>query len=367
MKKFALFLIGISALMFILIIFLTTKKNKVTELVEERVKNNINTITYIGVIIGVISIIVASLALIYSIQEPKLVINFKTPHYMTYKQENDNEKIYICQDDDEHVSYELSQPNTWYINIKNEGNKAAQEVKVTITFSDICFIKHDYDYNMTNHMYGIGSFKTLERTYTKLNPDDDVTLPPIPFDKAKVMLDNFKYSSEEIENNKYPKLNKVKMNVDVYVDNIKKIQKSFNLDVKKRIALADGCFYENHDFDEEYKVSEIKNKFAKLQGLDFSGKLDNKNPYMFNLDEKETDEYMKVYNYYLSKLDCYNDILKKEVKHNILMWGRIAYLAQSKSLINEKKQGYSISDIEAMIKNDSDMKKIAYFNFYEEK
>lgn len=326
---------------------------------EEILKSVSNNLAFIGLVFTIVSLITAAIGILYTIKEPKVDIEFKTAHYMNWEDENGNVPLCLVQDEDGHIDYEIYQPNKWYISLSNSGNRTINKLTIEIDFSDLYFIDQHYDYNMINHIYEHGGYKKLERTIYEIDPGDDISLPYFPFEIAEIFKDSKK---DEIE-----KLDSLKMTVDILINDKDSIRKEYNIDIMGN-GFREGCYFEYYINGKNKVINDIESEFVELQQEKndnyLLSKFINSNVYNLNIDETKSDKYKMLYDYYLSKLDCYNETLKEESKSNALFWGRIYYLCESNILEKEGKEKYSISDIENMVQNDLNFKRINNYNIY---
>lgn len=331
---FAIFCIG-------LIVFLRNKK--IISLMESKLVVATNSITFIGVIFTIITLIVTAAGIIYTIKEPELDINFKTPHYITWKEENGDIPLYLVQDKQGHIDYEFTQPGKWHISLENSGDKTINKITVKIRFSDVFFIDQQYNYNMIDHLYGHGGYATLERTFNDIDPGCSIDLPYFPFEIASL--------DKDYKTDKYIKLNNIQMNVDIFINDKQSKSKVYKIDIKED-SFRENCFFSDYIHGVNLKLHNIEEQFAKLQGKEFIDDILGQNVYNLKIDKNEYNNYEKVYNYYINKLDCYNGKMKTLSKEKALFWGRVYYLCASSIEQKESNKKYVITDIENMIKND---------------
>lgn len=219
MKRFSIVLLIFCVLSIILITILLYKYNSIwINNIEKKITKFSNILNGIGVIFGIISLAIAAIAFIYSMQESKINIEFLTAHYDAWNRETSHSNLILCEDSDGHISYQISMPDTWYIKLQNNGNKRAENIKVNITFSGIGFYKQPYDYQLVNHIHALGSFATLEWEYDGLNPEDNIILPSIPFNCA-IDMNTFMNSED------FKKLKNTEMDIVIWIDNVKRIIK----------------------------------------------------------------------------------------------------------------------------------------------
>lgn len=324
---------------------------------EKILKSTSNSFSFISLFIAIISLIITAIGILYTIKEPKVDVGFKTAHYDSWESENGNDPLYLVQDEDGHIDYEIYQPSRWHISLFNSGNKTINKLTIEVSFSDLYFIDQQYDYNMINHLYGHGGYKTLERTFYDIDPGDYINLPYFPFKIASIFEDYVKDGIKELD--------KLKMTVDILINDKGSISKEYNVDIIGK-GYREECYFKDYNNGKEKIINDIEREFSELQlekGDSYlSNQLINRNVYSLNVDETKIDKYKILYDYYLSNLDCYNEGLKVEVKSNSLFWGRVYYLCESNILEMQGKEKYSISDIESMVQNDLNFKRLN--NYY---
>lgn len=331
------------------IILIVFKNNEITKRIEVKLEAISNSITFIGVFFTIITLIVTGIGVIYTIREPQLDVNFKTPHNITWREENGNKPLYLVQDVDGHIDYEMTQPGRWHISFLNSGNKTINKVTIKITFSDIYFINQQYDFDMVNHLYGHGGYATLERTFNSIEPDSEVSLPYFPFEIANIYKNYGENDSINLEN--------TKMILDIYIDDKKSKTVEYSINILEDSTRKE-CYFKEYVNGVNSELVNIEKDFAKLQGANFLAESLIRNAYELNIDEDEYDNYDKMYSYYINKLECYNSSLKSESKVKALFWGRVYYLCASNVLFNKSDAKYTINDIENMIRNDIEYGKI---------
>ncbi|MCR6513990.1 hypothetical protein M4I33_03750 [Clostridium sp. LY3-2] len=228
--------LGILAIIFIVgsIVLNNKKKNSIVTTIESKLVDSMNSITFIGVFFTIITLIVSSVGIIYTIKEPKLEINFKTPHYALWEEENGNDPLYLVQDNDGHIDYEITQPGQWHITLVNYGDKTIDKITVKVKLSDIFFIDQEYEYNMIDHLYGHGGYGTLERTFTDIDPGCEINLPYFPF--------NIVGMDENYETNQYKSLDSINMKVELFINDKKNKSKEYKIDIKKDSTREDWFF-----------------------------------------------------------------------------------------------------------------------------
>ena len=68
-------------------------------------------------------------------------MGFEFAHYIKWEEENGQSPLYLVQDDDGHIDYEMSQPSRWHISLLNSGEKTINKLTIKISFSNIFFMR----------------------------------------------------------------------------------------------------------------------------------------------------------------------------------------------------------------------------------
>lgn len=332
----------------LLILIIKSRNGKFIKKAEKTLKSTSNSFSFISLFITIISLIITALGILYTIKEPKIDITFNTGHNIPWESENGDKQVYLIHDDEQKINYAQYQPTIWHISLSNLGNKTIDKLTIKITFSGLQFIDQHYDYNMTDHLHGLGGYATLERTFNDVDPGSSVDLPCFPFENALTFK---KYTETETDS--------IKMIVSMFINDKESEIKEYNIDIKG-LEERDKWIFKGYTNDDRKIVKGIVSEFNELQNNEVHElmELEFANVYSLNIDNEKIDDYKFVYDYYISNLDCYNEVLKEEVKSNALFWGRVYYLCESNILDSQGKEKYSITDIENMIRNDLDFKNV---------
>ena len=113
-----------------------------------------------------------------------------TLHELPWEEENGSQQLCLSYDNDGHVDYDFGVPGTWHLHIKNDGNQYAENVKIRIRFDDFAFVAQPDSFTLSDHNYGIGSYRTIEHTFNGfIQPGETIEVPYIPFDNTEVYDD----------------------------------------------------------------------------------------------------------------------------------------------------------------------------------
>lgn len=308
----------------ILCILIKNYKNKNINYIDNRVGKVINILSFIGTTFTVLAFIISIFGLIMQNKSPKLKIEIYTMHSVTWEEDNGDKQLCLSCDNDGHIDFDAAVPYMWYLHIENEGNQYAENVKIKIKFSDLGFVSEPDSFMLSDYLYGTGYYSTIECTFGQvIQPGEDIRVPYIPFDCAKVY---------DIEGHYEPDY--TNMNIKIYENNSLVLEKNFLIEFVENTLKKDTCFMEKSYISDEDKTVRELNEFyfddkSYLSERDLS-------LYLMELYPKEIafslEEHEIVYRHYLGLINVYNSNMSSVYRKLAVFYGRLYYLGVSKDI-----------------------------------
>lgn len=180
---------------------------------------------YYSVILAIILSAFGVLTFVTGLKEPDLKISIMTPlgDYVDV-----SENLCLRYYNNENIDGPLGLQHQWFLNIHNNGNSIASNMKITINFEEIKAIKDTPEYRLLDHIHALGGHSTLERSLDfSLNPGDSFNLPDIPW----CIFSSVYTENDEIDAFKYN--NPIKMKVTVYEGSKKALTRKYLIDMEK--------------------------------------------------------------------------------------------------------------------------------------
>lgn len=303
---------------FIFCIFIIVRKEVYFSKFNKKLKNIQNIIALLGLILAALTIIITCAINIISNKNSNLTVAIKDAHGFDW--EKSKPLVYII-DDNNHISYDITMPNTWVIYIKNTGNNIAENVTVDISFDNLMFIGQPDEYTLKNHLHGIGGYINISRTFDYIQPDSEVSLPIMPLESLE---------AQDFISNENAILDIKQTNIYITVYENNNITQSFSFLCKCDETSPDSC---EHEKDEQkIKISNI-DKIIDINNIyDY---IDCQNIISLH-PELSSSDFKIAYHYYLDRLNIYNPNKQSEAKKKAIFYGRLYYTSMHEDDIELK-------------------------------
>ena len=297
-------------------------------------------VQFISVMVAVITLGITCLINILSHREGKLSISIVNG----YGKEMNAEKVELGIDSNEHLTFVGAYENQWQITLYNDGDAICENVVVRISISDVMFLGIIDDYHVSTHLHGLGGYKYLVREYDNIKPDEKITLPYIPLENTKIVDDSSGNNGDGFV-----------LTIEIYSK--QSIVKSKNIKIVKKntdkVSFAcesrideDNIKWNDHAFSIYMNNSLFSDSDFIMYDIDFKN-IGYKDYYdCVNIVKKElfsSADYQRLYKYYLTKLNVYNDEARLFYTKFATIYGRLYYLSVSDDDIERKVQ----NDIQA--------------------
>ena len=329
-----------------------------------------NIAAYIGIFSTVATIAMTCIINIVNIKAPRIEVKLVDGHYWEWEIDHDviqPDSLYYCIDEHGHFSnIHNGLPGIWNFRIYNKGNDIADNISVKIDIDEVAFeyFPQPDDYELENHINGIGTYATISTDVGSIDPGQYVDLPNFPAEHTRVDIDN--------EWNPTP-LNDITKNtvlkLTVYSDEGLMLEKTFDCKCDyvaedrvpecveySRESNGEILEYFARKHDEEHYVwlavtLEEKKLTYALENILFTDpnqQLDNPYPDYSECTEmveahKEIPSilYQDEYLHALSKLNVKNPIMRQFYHRKAIFYGRLYYISEGKTaetIVDEKIQ-----------------------------
>lgn len=318
-----------SVIFILCIIVIANIKSKKLFDFNERINKVQNIFTYISLIIAALAILITGLINIISDKRTTLEIITKDGHGYDWYETHNTEMLLYTIDTQEHLSYNRCVPDEWFISIKNSGNIVAENVTIEISFDDVQFYGIPDDYDLKEHLNGLGGYKYITHSYKSIQPNEEINLPFIPFENTDI-IDIGGIESSEIQNRMR---NEINMYVSIYE----------NSNLRQNLIFPCKYYCEEdtqtciQEVIEEYGKNGPNTSMLKLKKLNLIGNdyVDCKN-IIKNHPELSVEDLKYTYHYYLGKLNVYNPEARLDAKSNSIFYGRLYYISIKENDIDSK-------------------------------
>lgn len=327
------------------------KQFPIVRRINKKAKRINGVIEYLGLMIAVIAIGVSSVINLFSIRKSEMDVQIVEAHRIPWEEDHPEGVLFFCIDEKGHVSNRMmSMVNEWMFRLSNKGNADAKNVTVEISMDHVAFSSNPEpdDYDLRNHLHGIGAYTTISRVYESVNPGESIVLDPFPVNNASpVMPDEEKelkkgstlrivvYSEEGVECEKEYKCE--------YGDPELIIGKSIDdgkeesvLDKIKTRGVRNTMLADDELCELDDELGELlfmdNGAFYGIDGcldLESCRSIVKKNPQI------SKDVYRVMYLYFLRKMDVYNRNMRVEYRKKATVYGRMYYLTSGESRPSE--------------------------------
>lgn len=303
-------------------------------------------IQFIGVVLAVGTISIACIINIFGYKSSKFYIELLDVNGSEWSDDHyESEVPGLGIDDNNHLTFTGKYSDAWRISLCNNGNTIAEDISIRISIDGVMFFGIIEDFDVSNHMHGLGGYKYIVREYDNIKPNETLILPVLPLENAEVtyydnLLDGFNmtidvFSKDSIMFSQNIKIHKnttdeieKKCKYVIDEDRLDYDDEMFTLSMNKTIFYSDNDnIFMNNDFSY----------------IDYRDYVDCES--IIKENEYDSESYQRVYKYYLSKLNVYNNKTKMIYVRFATIYGRLYYISCSQTDIEDKIQNDIIAHI----------------------
>ena len=331
---------------------------------EARLSRVANIASFIGIFATVATIGITCLINIMSAKTPKIEVTVTCGEQWDWGELHEEDATdalpYGIDEYGHFTNFTGGYPDVWNFRVYNNGTGIAEDIVIKIEIGDVEFepTSQPDEYNLENHLHGIGTYVTISRDLGMIEPDQYIDLPSFPSDNTMVV-----FKDDPVQEAVYDIKKNTILRLKVYSNEGLILEKIYNC---KCVSVEDDIKSEYEIYQKEESKNIIDGYIAEYEAGHLAwpmGDRDNRrlayaideilfggvndrfdSPYpdfstcaelVNEHSEIPAEIYNVMYRTTLYKLNVYNEAMRQFHYREVTVYGRLFYLSKGYDDVDE--------------------------------